>query len=119
MLGAQQGQVAVTNRAPIPERARNERPNIIVIMADDLGYRDVGCYGCIDFETPNIDALAKRGIRCTSGYVSHPYCSPSRAGLLSGKYQQSFGHEHNPPYDENSDEIGIDSATKIVARDHV
>ena len=89
-------------------------PNVIIIMVDDLGYSDVGCYGCVDFETPNIDALAKRGVRFTNGYVSHPYCSPSRAGLLSGKYQQSFGHEHNPPYDERNDEIGIDSATKLL-----
>ena len=89
-------------------------PNIVIVMADDLGYRDVGCFGCIDFKTPNIDALAKQGIRCTNGYVSHPYCSPSRAGLLSGKYQQSFGHEHNPPYDENNDRIGIDAGTRLL-----
>lgn len=92
----------------------DEHTNVVIIMADDLGYRDVGCYGCIDFETPNIDQLAKRGIRCTNGYVSHPYCSPSRAGLLSGKYQQSFGHEHNPPYDEDNGKIGIDPNTTLL-----
>ncbi|MFN3192305.1 MAG: sulfatase-like hydrolase/transferase [Aureliella sp.] len=91
-----------------------ERPNVVIVMADDLGYRDVGCYGCIDFDTPNIDALAMQGIRCKSGYVSHPYCSPSRAGLITGKYQQSFGHEHNPPYDESNNEIGIDTATELL-----
>ena len=91
-------------------------PNVVIIMADDLGYRDVGCYGCVDFKTPNIDALARHGIKCTSGYVSHPYCSPSRAGLLSGKYQQSFGHEHNPPYDENDAKTGIDPATQLLPR---
>ena len=96
--------------------AAPDRPNIVIIKADDLGYRDVGCYGCVDFETPNIDALAKRGIRCTNGYVSHPYCSPSRAGLLSGRYQQSFGHEHNPTYDENNTKVGIDSATKLLPK---
>lgn len=95
-------------------RVPSTPPNVIIIMADDLGYADVGCYGCIDFETPNIDALAKRGVRCTSGYVSHPYCSPSRAGLLSGMYQQSFGHEHNPPYDESNNRIGIDVSTKLL-----
>lgn len=100
--------------AQAPEDQDLDRPNIIVIMADDLGYRDVGCYGCIDFKTPNIDALAARGIRCTNGYVTHPYCSPSRAGLLTGKYQQSFGHEHNPPYDEDDNTIGIDPATHLL-----
>ncbi len=92
----------------------SRRPNIVIIMADDLGYRDVGCYGCIDFQTPNIDALAKSGIRCTSGYVSHPYCSPSRAGLLSGQYQQTFGHEHNPAYDEQNNKVGIDTGTRLL-----
>lgn len=90
------------------------RPNVVVIMADDLGYRDVGCYGCVDFETPYIDALAASGVRCTDGYVSHPYCSPSRAGLLAGRYQQGFGHEHNPPYLEKNDEIGIDVGTQLL-----
>ena len=90
------------------------QPNVVIIMADDLGYRDVSCYGCEDFTTPNIDALATRGVRCTNGYVSHPYCSPSRAGLVSGKYQQSFGHEHNPPYDEENEVIGIDAKTKLL-----
>ena len=90
------------------------QPNVVVIMADDLGYRDASCYGCIDFTTPHIDALAADGVRCTSGYVTHPYCSPSRAGLLSGRYQQRFGHEHNPPYDEANETIGIDSGTRLL-----
>ncbi len=93
---------------------QDEKPNVVIIMVDDLGYRDLGCYGCVDFETPNIDALAKSGIRCTNGYVSHPYCSPSRAGLLSGKYQQSFGHEHNPPYNEQDSKTGIDPETELL-----
>jgi len=90
------------------------RPNVVVIMADDMGYRDASCYGCVDFETPYIDALAAAGVRCTDGYVSHPYCSPSRAGLLTGRYQQGFGHEHNPPYDEDNEVIGIDVETQLL-----
>ncbi|NRA96060.1 MAG: sulfatase-like hydrolase/transferase, partial [Planctomycetes bacterium] len=74
-------------------------PNVLVILVDDLGYRDLGCQGCIDFKTPHIDKLASGGVRLTSGYVSHPYCSPSRAGILTGRYQQRFGHEHNLRYD--------------------
>jgi arylsulfatase A-like enzyme len=71
-------------------------PNIIVIVGDDMGYADIGIHGCQDIPTPNIDALAKAGVRCTSGYVSGPYCSPTRAGLLTGRYQTRFGHEFNP-----------------------
>ena len=74
----------------------SSRPNIIVILADDLGYADTGVYGCEDFGTPHIDSLARNGIRFTNAYVSAPYCSPSRAGLLTGRYQQRFGHEFNP-----------------------
>ncbi|ADB16003.1 sulfatase [Pirellula staleyi DSM 6068] len=72
------------------------RPNIVVIVGDDMGYHDLGVHGCKDIPTPHLDALATSGVRCTSGYVSGPYCSPTRAGLLTGRYQQRFGHEFNP-----------------------
>ena len=80
-----------------------ERPNILVIVADDLGYGDIGVQGRQAVPTPNIDALAASGIRCTNGYVSAPYCSPSRAGLLTGRYQTRFGHEFNPHDGDPSD----------------
>jgi arylsulfatase A-like enzyme len=70
-------------------------PNLIVILADDLGYGDVCAYGCRDTKTPHIDALASSGVRFTQGYVTAPVCSPSRAGLMTGRYQQRFGHELN------------------------
>src|ERR1700704_4041958 len=73
-----------------------DRPNIIFIVADDLGYADVGFHGCRDIPTPHLDTLAASGVRFTSGYVSGPYCSPTRAGLLTGRYQTRFGHEFNP-----------------------
>jgi len=73
-----------------------KKPNILFIVADDLGYADVGFQGCKDIPTPNVDALAASGIRFTSGYVSGPYCSPTRAGLMTGRYQTRFGHEFNP-----------------------
>ena len=72
------------------------KPNVIVILADDLGYGDTGAYGSKIVKTPNIDALAADGVRFTQGYVSHPVCSPSRAGLLTGRYQTRFGYEFNP-----------------------
>ena len=62
------------------------RPNILFIVGDDMGYADVGFHGCPDIPTPNLDALAKSGVRFTNGYVSGPYCSPTRAGLLTGRY---------------------------------
>ncbi len=76
--------------------AAERKPNVIVIVADDLGYADIGVQGCKDVPTPHIDSLAKNGIRCSQGYVSGPYCSPTRAGLLTGRYQTRFGHEFNP-----------------------
>ena len=84
------------------------KPNIIIIVADDLGYADLGIHGCKDIHTPHIDSIAKNGVRCTSGYVSGPYCSPTRAGLLTGRYQQRFGHEFNPgPAGNNSPAFGL------------
>lgn len=74
----------------------NAKPNIVLIVADDLGYGDLGCYGGQEIPTPSIDSLAQQGVRCSSGYVSGPYCSPTRAALLTGRYQQRFGHEFNP-----------------------
>ena len=80
-------------------QARNgptQRPNIVLIVSDDLGYADIGVYGSRDIPTPNIDRIAREGIRFTNAYVSGPYCSPSRAGLMTGRYPQRFGYEFNP-----------------------
>src|SRR5437868_15512777 len=83
---------------PVPARAADapRRPNVVILLADDLGYADVGFQGCKDVPTPHLDALGRAGVRCSSGYVSGPYCSPTRAGLLTGRYQTRFGHEFNP-----------------------
>jgi len=70
-----------------------EQPNIILIMADDLGYGDVGCYGSKKIQTPNIDALAKGGMKFTDYHSNCPVCSPTRAALLTGRYQQRCGIE--------------------------
>src|SRR6185436_905543 len=76
--------------------AGDRKPNVIVILADDLGYADLGFTGNKQIKTPNLDALASSGIICRNAYVSAPYCSPTRAGLLTGRYQTRFGHEFNP-----------------------
>ncbi|MGQ9574701.1 MAG: sulfatase [Thermoguttaceae bacterium] len=78
------------------QSASAEKPNIVCIVADDLGYAGISCQGCKDIPTPHIDSLAANGVRFTDGYVSCPVCSPTRAGLVTGRYQQRFGHEFNP-----------------------
>lgn len=72
-----------------------DKPNIVILLADDLGYADLGCQGCKDVPTPHIDSMAANGVRFTDGYATHCVCSPSRAGLMSGMYQHRFGFEHN------------------------
>ncbi|MCX7044142.1 MAG: sulfatase-like hydrolase/transferase [Candidatus Sumerlaeota bacterium] len=75
--------------------ARDARPNILLILADDFGYGDPGCYGGTLAPTPAIDSLARDGIRCTEGYVTAPVCAPSRCGIMSGAYNQRFGMQWN------------------------
>jgi arylsulfatase A-like enzyme len=95
------------------EGGEKRKPNIVVIVADDMGYADVGFQGCKDIPTPSLDALAKAGVRCTNGYVSGPYCSPTRAGLLTGRYQTRFGHEFNPG---NGPEMGLPVTETTIAQ---
>ncbi len=84
------------------------RPNVLVILADDLGYGELSCQGNPQIPTPRIDSIAKGGIRFTSGYVSGPYCSPTRAGLMLGRYQQRSGHEFNPgPANQSPEVFGL------------
>jgi arylsulfatase A-like enzyme len=99
---------------PLATGADAARPNILVIIGDDMGYSDIGVHGCQDIPTPHLDSLAKNGVRCTSGYVSGPYCSPTRAGLMSGRYQQRFGHEFNPGPDPTG-EVGLPLSERTIA----
>ena len=89
-------------------------PNVLVIIADDLGYADIGAHGGKEVPTPNIDALAASGVRCTSGYVSAPYCSPSRAGFLTGKAATRFGHEFNPHVGDEA-KLGLPLDQRTIA----
>lgn len=90
------------------------QPNVLVIIADDLGYADIGVHGGAEVPTPNIDALAASGVRCTSGYVSAPYCSPSRAGFLTGKAATRFGHEFNPHVGDEA-KLGLPLDQRTIA----
>lgn len=82
--------------ALLPSHAQaTTKPNIVLIVADDLGYADVGFHGSTQIKTPHLDRLATQGMVCTNGYVSAPVCSPSRAGLLTGRNQPTFGYDNN------------------------
>jgi arylsulfatase A-like enzyme len=89
---------------------KNNKPNIIVLLCDDAGYADFGFAGSQDLKTPNIDHLAANGIIFTDAHVSASVCGPSRAGILTGKYQQRFGFECNP-----EDKDGVDLKQKTLA----
>lgn len=80
--------------APAPaQKGDSQRPNVVLIITDDVGYGDLGSYGAPDVRTPNIDRLARDGVRLTDFYANGATCTPTRAGLISGRYQQRFGLE--------------------------
>ena len=99
---AEEGQAGA--ETPVPA----QRPNVVLIVADDLGYGDTGAYGGETIATPHIDALAGAGVRLTDGHVSAAVCSPSRAGLMTGRYQSRFGYEYNPSFNfQSGPEAGL------------
>ena len=89
-------------------------PNVIVIMTDDLGYSDVGFNGSEEIPTPNIDRIAQNGVIFTNGYTPYPVCSPSRAGFITGRYQQRFGYERNAQYRPNDPNMGLPQTEKTI-----
>jgi len=97
----------LTRRGFLGALAAGRKPNLVLVLADDMGYGDIGCYGSKDVPTPHLDALARAGVRFTDGYVSCAVCSPSRASLLTGRYQQRFGHEFNSGPMEREAEVGF------------
>ena len=90
------GTVGASESARADDSSSN-RPNIIVILCDDLGYADVGFNGAKDIRTPHLDTLAAQGTICSSAYVAHPFCGPSRMGLMTGRYPHSIGGQYNLP----------------------
>jgi len=94
------------------------KPNIVLILADDLGYADLGVHGSTEAVTPHLDSIAARGIRCTQAYISAPVCSPSRAGILTGRYQNRFGFEflvNDESTAADGELIGLDPAEATLA----
>jgi len=87
------------------------KPNLLIIYADDLGYGELGCQGNKEIPTPHIDSIAKNGLRFTQGYVAATYCSPSRAGLMTGRYPTRFGHEFNSTHNA----VGLSAKETTIA----
>ena len=88
-------------------------PNVLIILADDLGYGDISCYDTEATNTPNIDGIAAEGVRCTDFYVPTPYCAPSRATLLTGRFPLRHGIVRNPAPDAGINDVGL-SADEIT-----
>jgi arylsulfatase A-like enzyme len=91
------------------------QPNFIVILTDDQGYADVGFNGSKDIRTPNIDRIANEGTKFTNGYVSYAVCGPSRAGLLTGRYQGRFGFGRNPVLDPTDSNAGMPLEEQMIS----
>ena len=90
-----------------------EKPKIVLIIADDLGYGELGFQGCTEIPTPHIDSIAKNGTRFTDGYVTCSMCHPSRAGMMTGRHQVGFGIEGNPPTKERN--YGVPTTEPMLA----
>jgi len=92
-----------------------DKPNFIVILTDDQGYADVGFNGSKDIRTPNIDRIANEGTKFNNGYVTYAVCGPSRAGLLTGRYQGRFGFDRNPHMDPTDVSSGMPLEEKMIS----
>ena len=100
----------------LPGLAAQTRPNIVLIVADDLGYGDLGSYGAPDIKTPNLDRLAREGVRLTDFYANAPVCTPTRAGLMSGRYQQRVRLERPIETNAATPATGLDIGLPATGR---
>ncbi|MDG1731253.1 MAG: sulfatase-like hydrolase/transferase [Algibacter sp.] len=100
----------------VKDKIKSKPPNLIVIMTDDMGWADVGFNGCKDIPTPNIDQIAKEGVRFEDGYVTFPVCGPSRAGFLTGRYQDRFGFTTNPSINPSNAISGLPVQEETMAQ---
>ncbi|ANQ52447.1 sulfatase-like hydrolase/transferase [Flammeovirga sp. MY04] len=99
-----------------PEKSKKNPPNLIVVMVDDMGWADTGFNGCKDIPTPNIDRIANEGVKFNQGYVTFPVCGPSRAGFLTGRYQDRFGYTTNPSIDPTNEISGLPVEEETMAQ---
>ncbi|HET8830169.1 MAG TPA: sulfatase-like hydrolase/transferase [Pelobium sp.] len=107
--------IVISSTGELKAQANADRPNVVLIIADDLGYGDVGFNGCKDIPTPNIDRIAKSGVTFLNGYVSFAVCGPSRAGLITGRYQDRFGFSRNPLLAPNDINMGLPLSEDTMA----
>src|SRR5687767_15765040 len=99
----------VVSLASFSPGADSPRPNIVFVLVDDMGYADLGCMGAKDIRTPNIDRIAAEGVKFTDFYSNAPVCTPTRAGFMTGRWQQRFGLEFAFGYQvEQSRRVGGD-----------
>jgi arylsulfatase A-like enzyme len=88
---------------------KEQKPNVLIILTDDLGYGDISCYGQKNYKTPSIDGLAEHGVNCTDFYVPTPYSAPSRETLLTGRFPLRHGLIQNPAPDAGINDVGINA----------
>jgi uncharacterized sulfatase len=119
-----QSPAKASTRGATPTGKAATRPNIILILADDLGYGDLSCYGQQQWQTPNIDQLAAQGAKLTHFYTPTPYCAPTRASLLTGRYPVRHGMTANPNPEKvrasyqtyrGGDEVGIADSELLLS----
>jgi arylsulfatase A-like enzyme len=112
------GATVATAPAQASAPTKSRPPNVVVILADDLGYADISAYKVGRFKTPNIDRIGLQGVRFTDGYASAPVCGPSRAGLQTGRYQERFGFEYNngPAGRDLKEGYGLDTSEITLAQ---
>ncbi|HWL08491.1 MAG TPA: sulfatase-like hydrolase/transferase [Planctomicrobium sp.] len=103
--------VSLIGEIPMISLAENTKPNVLLILCDDVGWGEFGFQGNSDIPTPRIDSIASNGVTFSQGYVSCPVCSPTRAGLMTGRYQTRFGHESN----SRMKKLGLDVNEKTIA----
>ena len=115
VLSAQIGSVAKENSVQRSSGAKESRPNIIFILADDLGWGDLSCYGRPDYRTPNIDSLASQGTRFTDAYSASAVCTPTRCGYITGRYPARFNIGLQEPLPATNLNVGLEPGHPTIA----
>ena len=113
-LGVAAGAAAAALAAPRAARAQS-RPNVLFILADDLGYGDLSCYGRPDYETPVLDRFAEQGMKFMSAYAAAPVCTPTRCAFVTGRYPQRFEVGLEEPLTADSPPVGLPSSQPTIA----
>jgi len=109
------GSAARTHFAQTSSSATNSRPNIIFILADDMGWGDLSCYGRPDYRTPNIDLLASQGTRFTDAYSASAVCTPTRCGYITGRYPARFRIGLEEPLPASNLDVGLEPGQPTIA----